>query len=183
LGQISPSQVADQWVMVTSTRELVITGVVSTVSCLTPVFEEVEAGRKYRVGVTTQPPMEIGTQQGELRLQREVGEDLVVPLSLVVVGPLTYAPKELVLRADDPNVGTRYIIIRPGEVQTFEVTGVEIPDESLKASVTTLGASGYRIQIGNILTKPELDGAKVIIHTTVEKMPVIEIPFKIIPSP
>ncbi len=183
LGQISPSQIASQSVMVTSTRELVITGVVSTVACLTPVLEEVEAGRKYRVGVTTQPPMDIGTQQGELRLQRDGGEDLVVPVSLVVVGALTYAPKELVLRADDPNVGTRYIIIRPGEVQAFEVTGVEMPDESLKASVTTLGANGYRIQIGNIQAKPELDGMKVIIRTTVEKMPVIEIPFKIIPSP
>lgn len=183
LGQITPTQLSTQSVTVTSTKSLVVTGVVSSLTCLEPSVEVLEEGKKYRVNVTTVTPIEMGTQQGELRLQREQGADIVVPASLVVVGPLTYAPKELTLRADDPNPATRYIIVRPGEVRTFEVTGVEIPDESLEASVTTLGASGYRVQVSNILPKPELDGQNVLIRTSAETMPVIEVPFHIIPTP
>ena len=127
--------------------------------------------------------MEMGTQQGEIRLTREGGEDIVIPISAVILGPLNYAPKELVLRPDDPNLVTRYIIVRPGEVRNFEITGVEIPDESIQGSVTTLGSSGYRIQVSNIRADQSLDGKKVIIRTSVPEMPVIEIPFKIIPLP
>lgn len=183
LGQITPSQVVSQTVTVASLKDLVITSVTSTVPCLMPNLEVIEPGRKYRITATTKPPLEMGTQQGELRLYRESGEEIIIPLSVVIVGPLTYAPKELVVRADDQNASTRYIIVRPGEVRDFEITGVEVPDETIQASVTALGTSGYRIQVGNIQGNQSLDGKNVVIHTSTEQMPVIEIPFKIIPVP
>ncbi len=183
LGQIGPDQLASQSVTITSKKELVITAVTSTVPVFVPELAVLETGKQYRVTVATKPPMEMGSQQGEIRLTREGGEEIVIPISAVILGPLSYAPKELVLRGDDPNLVTRYIIVRPGEVKNFEIKGVEIPDESIQGSVTTLGSSGYRIQVSNVRADQSLDGKKVIIRTSVPEMPVIEIPFKIIPLP
>jgi hypothetical protein len=181
-GQLSQDAVATSVVEVTSLKPLEIKAASSTVDYFEVILDPLQDGGGYRVSVVTKPPLAQGSSQGEIRLERGQGEALTIPASVMVVGPLAVAPSELVVKEGDDRSVTRYIIIRAGEVKEFAVTGVEVPDERISVTTTALGANGYRIQLDQIPPDPALNGKPVVIRTDTEKLPEIEIPFKIIPG-
>ena len=179
-GQIAQNAAKQQTLVVKSTNPLELTGVSSSQPQFQPRFEKNEADNSWQITVETVPPLPMGGLHGELRIERVDGGVFTVPVSAMVVGPLAVAPQELVLREAEGRAVTRYIIIRPGDVSDFEVLGVKLPMEQMRSTVTSLGGSGYRIQLDDIPAVKELDGKMVEIETSVEAMKTVRIPFKVI---
>ncbi len=180
-GQVSVTATGKRTVLVKGKSPLDITSAVSSSEYFVPYLDTTNAPHEYALTISLNPPIPMGATQGEIRLARKNGIDIVIPVSVMGVGSLTVAPKELVIRSMNQQTVTRYIIIRPGEVKDFELLSVELPNEQMSSSITALGNNGYRIQLKNIEAVEALNGQKVIIKTDVEKMPVIEIPFKVVP--
>jgi len=181
-GQVAQTATGTKSVEITTKKPLQITMAVSSSEFFVPSLDKTGAPHKYILKIDLKPPIPMGATQGEIRLKREKGADVVIPVSVMGVGPLSVAPKELVIRSVNQQPVTRYIIVRPGETKDFQLLGVELPNEQMSSSITALGNNGYRIQLKNIESSETLDGKKVIIKTDVERMPTIEIPFKIIPA-
>ncbi|MEM7395230.1 MAG: hypothetical protein AAF492_23095, partial [Verrucomicrobiota bacterium] len=93
-----------------------------------------------------------------------------------VVGPLGIEPQKIVLLNAKP--ATRYISIRPGQVQEFKVLDVEAPVEDIGVRTFPAGRSGYRIQLNNVIGSADLNGKTLKIKTNTKEMPLIEIPFE-----
>ncbi len=108
---------------------------------------------------------------------------LTVPLRANRAGPLNVAPAALTLVLDPDRSVTRFVVVRPGTVQDFEITEVQSPIADVDVRLVRLGTGGYRIQLTNLRGLSELAGQPLRIYTTAEAMPVIEVPFDLIQQP
>jgi hypothetical protein len=106
-----------------------------------------------------------------------------VPLHAEISGALSFAPSRITLVADQPHPVTRYIVVRPVAVSTFEITDIMCPDPETEIHILALPNQGYRIQLTNLRALPILAANPLRIFTTAESMPVIEIPFELIEPP
>jgi hypothetical protein len=179
-GQIDPDATVTKTIDIRANNKAVkITGVISTEPHYQASVETVNEGRAYRVNVETVPPMPEGHVNGFIRISRDNNQpDINVPVSAVVSGPLAFAPREIILRNDGGTV-TRYVVVRPGTIDTFEVTGLDVPHPDIQVNINPVG-TGYRVELANIAASDALNGKQVVIHTDLEQKPEIIIPFKIV---
>jgi Protein of unknown function (DUF1573) len=125
----------------------------------------------------------------------------VVPfdVSMNVLESLTVVPNAMAFSImTGPNATpvrpiTRYVMIRPGTIADFKVTGATWPEDGVKATITRLDGSGpgavpgktpapfqgYRIQFDNITPKLELNGKQVVITTDAPGKETIRLPVSI----
>ena len=136
----------------------------------------------YRIDIETRAPQEVGVFQNMVRIHTTHPKFPVieVPVNAQIAGALSYAPNTISLLAGQETPVTRYVVVRPGAVQEFEITEVVPPEDDIRVQILNMPNQGYRIQLTNLLPSEKLAGSNLRIHTNVEGMDVINIPFQII---
>lgn len=143
-------------------------------------LQTIESGRLYSVSVFTNTPLDFGGHSAMLCLDTDMGSRLEVPVFATVMGPLTYAPTQIVLPADREDSINRQVIVRAGTSESFKILGVGCPGTEMSAEVSPFGDDGYRVDITNIVSRSELDGREISIRTDVEGMERITIPISLL---
>lgn len=168
-----------------NTKPLKISEVTSSVPQFATLLEIVAEGREYRIHVSTVPPLAEGKIDGFIRVaSAEPGTpDINIPVSATVQGALSIAPLEIVLATQITQPQVRYVVLRPAQVGSFEITEVLVPDPQIVVNVATMGMNGFRVQLSNITPSPELNGKALRIRTNLEQMQEITIPFRLLPGP
>jgi hypothetical protein len=184
-GQITSGQEVSLPIDIESTGETPVTiQQIETGSENITVEQESSAdGKRIRLNVKMRGGIRPGDQNTTIRLVTSHPERPVIdiPVFASIAGALMYAPQELVLPANVDAPLTRYIVLRSGGVESFEITGIELPDESMTTAILPFGSQGFRIQIDNISPRPDLHDTKVKISTSSAAMPLIEVPLRINP--
>lgn len=90
------------------------------------------------------------------------------------------ALKLVVADRNDPT--TRYFLVKPppGESETFKITGVAWPGREVDLSFQNLERLGWRIQVGPFRPEMEMDGETLLVATSSEEHPTVEIPVETI---
>jgi len=159
-----------------------ITGVETGSEYFSARVLEAEAPHHYRIDIETAAPQQAGMIQAVVRIHTTHPKFpvLQLPVNAQVAGALTYAPNQISLLAEHQTPVTRYIVVRPGTVQDFEITEVETPQDDMRVQILNMPNQGYRIQLNNVTPTKELAGQSLRIHTNVEGMAIISIPFVIV---
>jgi hypothetical protein len=148
---------------------------------ITVAQETLESGQT-RLNVTMRGPLQPGNHNSVIRIKTDLAARplIEIPVFANVVGEIIHAPQELVLPPDAGSAPlTRYVVLRTGSAEAFQISQVELPDPSMTHTILPFGAQGYRLQIDNIIPSPALNGTSVKISTTAASMPVIEIPIRV----
>jgi len=185
---VTPSQVyfrqlphlatSTQTVTITSEQALTLTDAKSSNALFIPSLKKSEnAENTYELSVITQPPLPLGVTKAKVTLSREQRPDVIVPVSVMAVGAIGYAPKQIKLSSKSDKPITRYVIVRPGAVKTFKILEVKPPDPQITVTTSELSSKGYRIRMENIPQTQELAGKELLIKTDIPSMPIIKIPF------
>ncbi len=143
---------------------------------------DTDAAHRFQVDITVDAPTTPGMIDEVVRIHTTHPKFPViqVPVNADVAGALSFAPSKISLLAGHDTPVTRYIVVRSGAVQEFEITEIVPPSDDIRVQVLHMPNQGYRIQLTNLLPSDELAGQSVRIHTNVEGMAVIDIPFEII---
>ena len=159
-----------------------ITSVSGSDSSLGVRVDPIVEGQSYKVVVTTKPPLNEGSLSCVLKVNTDhpTFKEVDIPVSGVVVGDVIVAPREIMINGSEGPAVTRYIVVRSGNDQAFEVSEVVCPDATIQSTVYPMGNNGYRIKLSNIDPKPELDGAMVTLTTSIPDRETIEIPIKLV---
>jgi len=136
-----------------------------------------EEKNAYDLAVTTHPPLPFGITKAHVTISRKKGPNIIVPISVLAVGALSYAPREIKLSDKNDKSITRYIIVRSGAVKDFKILEVKMPDPQIKVSTSELSSGGFRIRMENIPQTRSLVAKTILIKTDVQSMPIIEVPF------
>lgn len=178
--QSSQTNAAVKTVDIISRKPLNITNVISSSEFFLPSIETIKSNSVYKLTVALVPPIPQGHTRGSIRLKAS-DRDVVVNVSAICTGVLSFAPKHVVVRPPTNHPIAYYIVVRSRGKVEFEVTGVELPDDNIKYSITAFGKQGYRIRLTNVLYDKGLDGKKVVIKTNVPSMPIIAVPLEVRP--
>lgn len=136
-----------------------------------------DARRSFNV--TLHPPrsaiLELGVVQGSVSVSVTGGvtRTLSLPVAAYLQAPLTFIPGRLDL-SRDPGADTALILLRPGTIEAFGVTAVEVPP-GVTAAVQTVEQGGYRIQLAGLRVPPGATNVLVHVATDVpgfERVPV-----------
>lgn len=139
---------------------------------------EVLEAHHYRVSVLFEAPEAPGLSQGVLEIEttHPVYPELTFPITAQVPGPLEVVPTSIQLLTGVDTPLTRFIVVRPGKVREFEVTGVETPHAGIEVAVDPMPNGSHRIRLSNLVALEELEGTALVIRTDAEEMPEIRVP-------
>lgn len=150
-------------------------------------LQEVHAGKEYALQISLQGPLTPGNLNARITLKTDYKPYETIPLTVfaIVVGDLDIAPNELTLRfSEEPDKkSTQYLRVSPGRVKEFKITNVETPIPGLTAEIQERSANDYLIKVIDMPLDGSLEGKELLIHTDVETMPLIRVPFKIVRIP
>lgn len=166
----------------TSEQEYLVTKIETNFETLIAKAEKEEAGKNHNITVTLTAPETVGPVNGVVRITTDHPQrpTIDVPVAANVVGELVYAPSELVVPANaGENPLTRYIVVRKGTLESFEISEVVTPNEGITSKVYPFGDQGYRVQIDNITVNDDLNGKNIRILTSAENMGEISVPFTV----
>lgn len=181
-GQVTPGQEATMSVDITSVGGQALTiGDIESDNAGIRVEKESTEGNVTRLKVSLKSGLTPGAITSMIRVKTDHPERPVIEIPVMgsLVGEIIYAPQEIVVPGS-PASGplTRYVVLRSGSGDSFEISGIELPDPGMKSTILPFGSQGYRVQIENVISGPELNGGVVKISTTSASQPVIEIPFR-----
>ncbi len=144
-------------------------------------IEPVEGANAAKVILTTAETLPKGSLFGRLTIKTNQPKKPVisVPFRYSVIGEISVYPGELTL-LDQQAALTRIITLGPGLVKEFNVTWVEVPDDTMVAKVQSLNNNRYRIILSNILPTADLDGKNIKIMTTAANMEEVLVPIRVI---
>lgn len=130
--------------------------------------------------VETVPPLREGTISALLTVHTNHPEyqKEVIKVSARVIGELIVSPKWIVLSEGTKSV-TRYINIKSGTVNKFEVIDIELPAPYLKADIVMKNGEHCKIKLSNLRATKDIDGKYIKIITDVKEKKTILIPIKV----
>lgn len=136
------------------------------------------------VEIKTLPPMPKGPFHSRVVIETDHPSEPVTEILVTafVVGDVTFAPTELVLREDPDVRTTRYILLRSETDQPFQILSVATPQPDIEANVQPTGPAAYRVEIRNIQATRDLNGQVIKLSTTLPESKEIVVPFRILPA-
>lgn len=111
-----------------------------------------------------------------IKTTHPVHPGLTIPVSAQVAGPLDVIPPAIKLLTGVDTPLTRFIVVRPGQVKTFEVLDVETPHEDIRVQIDPMPNGAYRIRVSNLIALDKLEGSTIRILTDSDQVPEIQIP-------
>jgi len=133
--------------------------------------------------VRTVPPLNPGLVRGRIVVTTDHPQGLTADLNIagVAVGDLTLMPRELVLRKSWPDARKLTTIVRPFNKLAFEITKVEVPLPSIKATFKKQPDGTARVELNGVRPDPALNGKQVLIHTSLASQPTLRVPIRVLP--
>jgi hypothetical protein len=133
--------------------------------------------------VRTVPPVSEGLLRGRMTVTTDHPRGLSTYLNIagVAVGDLQALPRDLILRKSSTVPRRITIVVRPHIKQTFEITKVEVPLPSIKATVTKQPDGTCRVVLDNVRPDPGLSGKAILIRTSLDSTPELRVPFRVLP--
>ncbi len=103
-------------------------------------------------------------------------------INVQIVGLLEISPPTINLRyLDDPEkTATQYLRVTKGRAESFTVTEVVPPVDSMSVELQPREANDYLIKLVDMPVDDTLDGKELIIRTDLEAKPEIRVPFRVI---
>lgn len=151
-----------------------------------PMLSAVVVGEPphLEVEIKTVPPLAKGPFQSRVVVETDHPTDPITEIFVTgfVVGDVTYAPTEIVLREAPDQPAVRYILLRSETEQPFQILSVSTPQPEMESVVQPTAPSAYRIEIRNIRATSELNGQTVRIQTTLPETKEIVVPFRVMPA-
>jgi len=186
-GQVDgDTQVEDQVLTVQSTeadRSVTVTRVECTSPYFETSYEEVVAGKTYRITMKNVRTLKEGPIVGQVRIWTDdpTRASFTVPIYGSVVGDIVIVPSRISVNYnDDPQARTsQYIRVAAGKVKDFEITEVISPLEEVEVEFTPRKAqfSEYLLKLTNMPANGVLDGKELIVKTDIPGKPEVRIPF------
>jgi hypothetical protein len=185
-GEVEADAVVKQQMQLVCSTDTVmqITNVVSSVTAFAVSAEKAAEGTSYVITVRTVPPLSNGLTQANISIYTDnpAYPLFTAPVSAAVVGGLISVPKELLLKEGAGGGVSRFVAIQSRDQSPFKITGVELPGNGMKATVTAIGPGAYRCEVINIHPLAELDGQQVRIITDHPKAGIVAVPIRVVSS-
>jgi hypothetical protein len=141
-------------------------------------------GYDYDITVTTVPPLPDGMTATTLEVEtdNDVYKTITLKGGAVTIKDLMVSPKNIMLPGDlaPTDLFNRNILVRPGLVETFTITEVELPvGAEFGYTIKDMDTRGILVELKDIKPTADLLTQEVIIRTDVASMPEIRVGFKI----
>ena len=162
---------------------------ITNVVCDSPAFHvEVAApqpGQPPTVIVSTVPPLPSGQTRGTLHVYTDHPErkEVLATAMVMVLPEVRVLPDEISVRGQTGGTTHAALLIMPGTVREYQVLSVESPIPTMKTQLRMTAAGTYCLEITNIPVGPEIEGKKLLIHTSLKTMHEIAVPFHFVQEP
>ena len=156
-----------------------ITTIKPTLDQVNTRLETIEKGKVYDLHVEIPPQTGAKQFYENIMVITDYGglPYFSVQVRAQVVAPVQVSPNPVKLSQPPPgSTVTRFMTVRAGAVEEFEVTGAEWPDERAKVEILPPTKFGTRIRISGIVVDDQLRGRELVIKTTAPDAEVIKIP-------
>ena len=159
-----------------------VTEVTSTSEDFTTELETVEAGKSYKLTVTTKAPLDKPMARATIQVRTDNPKQPVISIPAIaqVMQILSYSPQEILVMGSADSPITRDVWITTGKVKEFEVTAATLDDPDVTITINANPGNRVRVRLENLTPKEDLGDKKLKITTTAPGMENIEIPFRVI---
>jgi len=185
-GEVEADAVVKQQMQLICSADTVIqiTNVVSSATTFAVSAEKAAEVTSHVITVRTVPPLSNGLTQANISIYTDnpAYPVFTAPVSAAVVGGLIAVPKELLLKEGAGGGVSRFVAIQSRDQSPFKITGVQLPGNGMKATVTALGPGAYRCEVINIHPLAELDGQQVRIITDHPTARIVAVPIRVVLS-
>lgn len=171
------------WLKATTGLTFQVTAITTTVAWCRAETRRGESNTGYQVTVRTVPPLPSGAATGRVVLQTDLHDypRIELPVSARVDSDVVVVPHEILLKpaAGNAAADTRYVALRRRAGKAFRVLEVETPRKDVRVETSPLGSFGYRFAISGFDRPAELDGRFLTIHTDIQGLEEIDVPFRL----
>lgn len=185
-GNVTADAKAERTVQLLSRRpDVQITNVVCESPCFQAEILPPAPGQPPTIRVTTVPPLATGQVRGLVRVQttHPQRKEISASAMAIILPEVRVLPDEVIVHGEPGAVSPRIaLLVIPGSVREYQITSIEPPSTNTVAQFKNTAPGTYRIDLLNVPTGPEANGTKLVIHTSLDKMKDIVIPFRHVPG-
>jgi hypothetical protein len=145
-------------------------------------LKTLEDGKSYELTIKTAPDMEPGLISGAITLQTDYAKRPVMQVRVngQVVGPIDVLPNSINVSYAPGETTSQWLQVRPGRVDSFKITGIEVPVEGMSTEFRELNNNIFQVQVKDMPRDDTLEGKELIIKTDSEASPELRVPFRVI---
>ncbi len=146
-------------------------------------WDTLEAGKRYRVTVSSEGPRGYGSTIASVRVETDhpQAERVDIPVAVFVAGDIVAAPGVLLLIPTEANsVRTSRLSLYSPSSKPFKVTKVECPGDGMTATASFVSADRSSVEVktwGALMGK---DGTSLRIETDLSTMKELRIPVRVL---
>ncbi len=159
---------------------MTLTDVVSTNPIFKPEIRMIEAGKKYELVVSLQPPLKSGNNSGRITMKTGLGEKatLDVPAYAYVSSPVDVTPAKLTLPVNRTADLKRQFYVRSNTTQPVVLSDLQASNPDLKLAIADIRKQlTYRLTVDIPASyKPSPAGDTISFKTSNPAVPSITIP-------
>lgn len=167
----------------TGTNEFHIVSVTASSPQLLATCEVLEAGRRYRVRISSDGPRSPGSSMASVRVVTDSPrmETVDIPVAFFVAGDIVASPAVLLAIPTLSNEvrSARFTLWSPSS-KSFKVTKVECPVDAMAATVNASVAGRVQVEVKTRGSLEEADGKSVRILTDLPSLKELLIPVRVL---
>lgn len=187
-GTLATEGTAVREVLVTAvgTNEFRVKSVTASSTQVLASLETLEAGKRYRVKITSEGPRSLGSAMSTVRVETDnpLMTTLDIPVAAFVAGDIVPAPGTLLLIPSVTNEPrSSWVNLWSPSGKAFKITRVEMPGDGMTNTVRVLTPDRSRIEVKTWGALTELDGKTLRVHTDLASMKEVLIPLRVIAMP
>jgi hypothetical protein len=167
----------------TGTNVFHIRSVTASSTLVSAKWDTLEAGKRYRVRVSSEGPRSYGSTMASVRVETDLSRSgqVDIPVAAFVAGDIVAAPGVLLLIPTDTNtVRTSRITLWSPASKAFKVTKVECPGDGMTATIHSVSADRSLVEVKTWGALTGKDGASLRIETDLATMKEIRIPVRVL---
>ncbi len=159
---------------------MTLTDVASTNPIFKPEIREIQAGKKYELIVTLQPPLRSGNNTGKITMKTGLGEkaSLDIPAYAYVSAPVDVTPAKLTLPTNRTADLKRQFYVRSNTSKPVVLSDLQASNPELKLAIADIRKKlTYRLTVDIPASyKPSVGGDTITFKTDNPAVPSIVIP-------
>jgi hypothetical protein len=162
-----------------------VTKVETNGAFITAKLVTIEEGKSYSVKISSVPPLPSGISRANVTVTTDHPQypTLIIPVSVQLPSDVIAAPPMLAVSSEQKDGAAPaplFAVVRSRTNQPFKLLKVEPPFPEIKATITPLDASSYKIEVTNYLPVERLNGRLLRIFTDNPSSKEIRLPFQVI---
>ncbi len=145
--------------------------------------KEITPGKEYSIEVRSKGAMPTGSHIGHLLVRTDCPDipSIFGTISVQVVGAMLVTPPTVLVGFSEKpgEKETQQIMVAPGRLKEFTLTGAVAPVEGMKADINKLSENNYSVRLVDMPKDDSLDGKELILKTDSTTSPEMRVPFKV----